>query len=55
VNSTSVLLLPRSIESAGLRRWPLQLTWQGFEVEAGVTPNGEQLAELEQTLLLRFV
>lgn len=51
-------VLGRVNETAGLRRWPMRLTWQGFEIEDDTAPTKEQLVELDQalgSLLRRFV
>jgi hypothetical protein len=51
-------ILQRVNETAGLRQWPVQLTWHGFERLGDESPEAVQEAEIEQamdTLLRRFL
>ena len=50
-------ILGRVNETAGLRKWPLHLEWQGYRCEEEGEPTPEQMRELEQcweTLMRRF-
>jgi hypothetical protein len=53
-----IRILQRVNETAGLRQWPVQLTWHGFEMIGEQLPDAAQEAEVEQTLdtlLRRFL
>jgi hypothetical protein len=43
-------ILQRVNETAALRKWPVQLTWHGFERVGEQSPDAVQEAEVEQTL-----
>jgi hypothetical protein len=45
-----IRILQRVNETAGLRGWPVQLTWHGFERNGDQSPDAVQEAEIEQTL-----
>lgn len=45
-----IRILQRVNETAGLRGWPVQLTWHGFEKIGDQSPDAAQEAEIEQTL-----
>jgi hypothetical protein len=46
----AIRILQRVNETAGLRDWPVQLTWHGFEKVGEQLPDTVQEAEIEQTL-----